>query len=537
VAVAGYFVPGPMNYIAILADRDYDYSDVIFHEYVHVAAERALGDMPLWLGEGLAEFYSSFQPVDGGRKARIGTAYQGHLSRLQREFMPLATLAAVDHQSPYYNERDKSSIFYAESWALLHFLRIGADGKYAARLASFLEGVLDGLPFERACVERLGTTLQALEGELRQYLSSLYFKHLDVPLPEALGRIERLEATPVIEAEAHAQLAQLLLAVKAPDDARAHLDHAVGVDPGQPLALARLADLAAEAGKYGDALPLAQRAGQAASPTYLSQYYRASAIDRSSRGAGADLAAVVAAWLQVVTLNPSLAEGHARLAQARADTGTELELARQAQQRALALAPAREEYRLGLARILIMLGDTKAARGILGPLAARGATPVVKTTARNYLGVAAQVELARQAGDDVPVPERPPDTPGGPEDSTASTSASASRATADRSLVRPAVRPVQDGEVRIAGTMTAIECATSSTRIVMQTTDGAVRVRGARLDLIDFVSFRSDITGGISCGLQPQAPAVLVTYRPGRQGDTVGEVIIVEVVPVGFKVP
>ena len=46
VAVAGYFLPGPMNYIAILADRDYDYSDVVYHEYVHLVAERAVGSMP-----------------------------------------------------------------------------------------------------------------------------------------------------------------------------------------------------------------------------------------------------------------------------------------------------------------------------------------------------------------------------------------------------------------------------------------------------------------------------------------------------------
>ena len=34
---------------------------------------------------------------------------------------------AVDRDSPLYNERDKAGVFYAESWALLHYLLLGRE--------------------------------------------------------------------------------------------------------------------------------------------------------------------------------------------------------------------------------------------------------------------------------------------------------------------------------------------------------------------------------------------------------------------------
>jgi hypothetical protein len=138
--------------------------------------------------------------------------------------MPLATLTAVDHESPEYNERDKTSVFYAESWALYHYLQIGEKQKYTPRLPGFVDALLNGAPFDRACIEQLGVSMAALESGLRQYLGNLRFYRFEVTLPEAIHRIERLQPTAVSEGEAHAVLAQLLLFHGQQDEARAHLE-------------------------------------------------------------------------------------------------------------------------------------------------------------------------------------------------------------------------------------------------------------------------------------------------------------------------
>ena len=261
-----------------------------------------------------------------------------------------------------------------------------------------------------------------------------------------------------------------------------------------------------------------------------------------NREADPDPPAVVAAWRTVTELNPLLADAHARLAQAQADTREDLEQAKLGQQRAIRLAPAREEYRLGMARILILMGDTKTARGILGPLVARGSSPEITATARRYLGVAAQVELSAAAGTEAPVPERPPETddePIAPLPPTAPppgmlTTGPANAAT---NFERVVLRHVLDGETRIFGVMKAIDCTNDAARVLIETASGPIRVRGGLLDTMDFVSYRDDIRGGINCGPQAQDLPVLVTYHPEPEDGTAGEVIIVEVVPVGYKPP
>ena len=59
-----------------------------------------------------------------------------HLQMLRgKKLLPLATLFEINRTSPYYNEREKSSIFYAESWALIHYLTHGQGGRRQPQLA------------------------------------------------------------------------------------------------------------------------------------------------------------------------------------------------------------------------------------------------------------------------------------------------------------------------------------------------------------------------------------------------------------------
>jgi hypothetical protein len=83
--------------------------------------------------------------------------------------------------------------------------------------------------------------------------------------------------------------------------------------------------------------------------------------------------------------------------------------------------------------------------------------------------------------------------------------------------------------------MTAIECGADRVTLVVQTSSGAVRLWSEALDRIDFVSFRADYSGSVNCGPQAYPAPMLFTYRPEREGTIIGEVLIVEVVPRGYK--
>ncbi|HEX6283840.1 MAG TPA: hypothetical protein VFZ71_03155, partial [Pyrinomonadaceae bacterium] len=61
--LAGFFQPGDdVNYIAMSLDpRERDPFSIAFHEYVHLHLRDNVPGVPLWLNEGLAEFYGALQ--------------------------------------------------------------------------------------------------------------------------------------------------------------------------------------------------------------------------------------------------------------------------------------------------------------------------------------------------------------------------------------------------------------------------------------------------------------------------------------------
>src|SRR5439155_6099482 len=94
------------NLIALsLSDSEPHALEAVFHEYTHLLLRHNDPFWPLWLKEGMAEIYGTFEAV-GGKRARIGKPLQRHLRLLSEEpLMPLNDLFAVKHESPEYNER------------------------------------------------------------------------------------------------------------------------------------------------------------------------------------------------------------------------------------------------------------------------------------------------------------------------------------------------------------------------------------------------------------------------------------------------
>src|ERR1019366_5765805 len=123
--LTAFFNRGSDENLIVLAlpgtNSAYTDMEVIFHEYTHLLFRHNDRIWPLWLKEGMAEVYSTFETT--GCNARIGNPIGHHLRLLaQQPLLPLAELFAVTHDSPQYNERDRQGIFYAESWLLTQFL-------------------------------------------------------------------------------------------------------------------------------------------------------------------------------------------------------------------------------------------------------------------------------------------------------------------------------------------------------------------------------------------------------------------------------
>jgi len=169
---AGYFQPGQdVNYITLSAETrgEQDYFNIIFHEYTHLITNNSIGPSPAWFNEGLAELYSTV--AISNKEVVLGRPINRHITSLkQSALLPLRLLFEVDYKSPYYNESHKQSIFYAQSWALAHYLMLNRNGERAQQTMTFLELLRSQEPLEKAVQKAFSTTLENLEGDLRSYI-------------------------------------------------------------------------------------------------------------------------------------------------------------------------------------------------------------------------------------------------------------------------------------------------------------------------------------------------------------------------------
>jgi hypothetical protein len=147
IEAAGYFMPRQdANYIAIVADGRQDRLNIVFHEYAHLITSNTARNVPTWLSEGLAEYYSTFEVTKGGQQALLGRPVGEHLDLLREaRLLSLDELLNVDSRSSLYNEGNRRSIFYAQSWALTHLILLGQPTRTKALLA-YLTSVAEGTP-------------------------------------------------------------------------------------------------------------------------------------------------------------------------------------------------------------------------------------------------------------------------------------------------------------------------------------------------------------------------------------------------------
>jgi tetratricopeptide (TPR) repeat protein len=109
----------------------------ICHEYAHALLYLNFRSLPLWLNEGLSEFFGNC--TIGDKEVRVGEPDRDHLRRLKESsLLPTEELLRVEKSSSYYNEQDRASVFYAEAWALVHYLVLDPAARKEEILQKFL---------------------------------------------------------------------------------------------------------------------------------------------------------------------------------------------------------------------------------------------------------------------------------------------------------------------------------------------------------------------------------------------------------------
>ncbi len=272
------------NFIALTASWNHDPRPVVYHEYLHDFLRRHFPQQPTWYDEGLADFYSTFQASSKG--ARVGLPVDAHLWRLRTEAMlPLARLLAVRNDSPEYNEQSRQGIFYAESWALVHYLMRG-NPRRTPQLGRFLVLLQEGKPQDEAFRAAFQADYATLQGELSRYVRQTSFSYRQVRFEE-LKLPTRTQTTPLTYEQTLCRLGDLL-AHGSPDrlgDAQAYFEAVLAANPSDPDALAGMGLVRLRQERVDEAEDLLRRAVAAGSrdfrvPFHLGEMLMRSVADR-----------------------------------------------------------------------------------------------------------------------------------------------------------------------------------------------------------------------------------------------------------------
>jgi tetratricopeptide (TPR) repeat protein len=352
----------------------------LYHEYFHSLTTPYYPDLPAWLAEGLAEFYGNTRIGNAGvtmglpDAARIDQLTRGHL-------IPLPVLFKVDHASPYYNEELKSSMFYAESWALAHYLMVGDDGAHKQSLTDYLAAMNGGTTAEQAAIQTLGD-LGALETKLARYVRDGNFTTLEAPSPPKATDVQ-LSVREISDAESIAYRGGFLAVQGQTGEAVRTLGKLVQANPKLALAQRNLAMALFFAGRRAEAYNAASKTIALEPRDALTHYIRAYlAFDGSMLPQKPQMEADLRA---AIALNANFGSPYSMLAAYLAAQNKDLGDALAAAQKSVSFEPGNGAFQLVLAKVLGRMKRYDEARAATSAALADAKNPSERAEADHFL--------------------------------------------------------------------------------------------------------------------------------------------------------
>jgi len=505
---AGVFMPGPEKHYAALrldalGDNPYE---VLYHEYSHLLIALNLPNIPLWLNEGLAEFFAHTTVT--GRETGLGGLSRSHVRRLLTESpLPLEVLLKVDHESPYYNEANKTSIFYAQAWALTHFLMVGDNAAHRGQLSAFLAQVDHGADTIEAATLAFGD-LRRLERTLAGYVRDSRFFYLPVNTQQDLdrkafaARTLSVSSAAAIRGDFHVRTGRL-------KEARTLLEEAMQLDPELAAPRESMGMLCQREGKPDEAFKWFAEAVALDSNSFLAHYYSAVFAGRDSTTPGR-IAAAEAGYRKAIEIRPGFAPAYTGLAQLLASRGERLDEALALARRAVELEPGKAVYYLTVANLLLRLRRVEEAEALASKVLATVKDPADREAARQMV----EYVHSQKAG---PAKREPPvELPSAPP----------------KPAAKPGSAPTQAGEGPLkerGGRVVTVECEDARLVLTVDGSGGPVKLVAGNYFQIEFLTQTWTPPDDFNPCLHLKGREVRVRYRPATDQVYAGNVVSIEI--------
>jgi len=302
-SAAAYYLGDQNRDFIIMGDVGEENFPIATHEYMHLLVRHTGMKLPIWLGEGIADVYSSLTPYGG--KIMIGDILKGRAFLLRdQKWMPLPKLFAVEHNSPEYNERNRTGILYAQSWLLTHMLMLGEG--YAPQFAEFLDVIHTTQSSEKAFESVYRKTPADVEDDLRDYYRGRVRGAL---YDMKLAKMTAAGVEPATEIQVEVLLARITGMLRRYDEAASRLKQLASRNPGNPEIHEVLGHLYWQKQDKHKAREHLARAVQLNSPSWKT-YWDFALL---AQDAPADDKLVIEALQKALSMNPDLTDARLML--------------------------------------------------------------------------------------------------------------------------------------------------------------------------------------------------------------------------------
>ena len=355
----------------------------LYHEYTHALLRLNFDRLPLWLGEGFAEFFGN--STLGEKESKTGTIDPGHLYILsQNKFLPIETLLEVSYGSPYYNEANRASIFYAQSWALVHYLMMDPEARKEQLLSKFLTAWTKSGNQVAAAQEAFGD-LKRFGKKLESYAqqSSFQIGIVKITLQTATKSYAAQGLSP---GEALALRGDFFTHHNRVEEAREPLEEALKIEPTLALAHEAMGFYHYRRGEMKDADKEMQEALRLGSTGFAPAYYHGMLLTHSSERSDESGREEARTNLEkAIQLNPQFAPAYDVLAQVYSRSPETQKKAIDMELKAVQLDPATHTYAVNLAYLLMGNDRDTEAKTVAEKILAAAGSPQEKQMASDLL--------------------------------------------------------------------------------------------------------------------------------------------------------
>jgi len=586
IGVPAFLLPGEDQDFIVLNVFEEESWRSVAHDFAHMFLNYNYPPAQGWFDEGLAEYFSSIRvdnrQVEIGGDPELSSTMTEDLLGQQHETTPSKSLTellgaqvwlsmpdlfSMKHDTSSYNEGTHHTLYYAESWMVMHYL---LHEKKMPETGAYFGLVLNqGVPMEEAIQQAYGMSAAQLEQAVKDYFHSLtalqaavdnartrnpdpdrganpsQTNHFPVPvgpddsaivvkpLPEADARAYYAAVQIRIpeRREAGLQTLHALATQATPTDVKAeakatrrekkNADEDEGTLPttavGNALAHRALAWDHIQRGEFDDAVTELAAAAALNQRDMWVRYYLSAMKYRMAQAKHTDiqgLANMMIDLKSVLEWYPELADAYDLLAMARNEGGT-TPAAMQAERAAMNLSPRDERFVYHLAQIYISSKKWEAAEALLDRLKT-SSNPQIVALARERLE---QVGNERKYGVVGAASTQPKFTPQKSPFDVLEEDA-AKRAAAEKN---PQSGVTADARATkfFKGRLVAVDCTQAPAAVLTVTAEGVV----LKLRAVDYKSLLLIGADDFSCTWRDRQ--VTVNYKPG--GLTDGDLVSLEV--------